>query len=53
MEGEGVGGEAGEVLPDVDGQEERQEGGQVVRARAVEADEAGAAVAGGPGELAE
>ena len=42
-----------QVLPDVDGQVEGEEGGQVVAAWAVQADQAGAVVAGGLGELAE
>jgi len=48
-----VGRVAVQVLPDVDGQEEWEEGGQVVAAWAVQADQAGAVVAGGLGELAE
>ena len=41
------------MLPDVDGQVEGEEGGKVVAAWAVQADQAGALVACGPGELAE
>ena len=42
-----------QVLADVDGQVEGEEGGKVVAAWAVQADQAGALVACGPGELAE
>ena len=48
-----MGGPAFQVLPDVDWEEEGEEGGQVLGAWAVEADQAGAGVSGGLGELAE
>ena len=48
-----VGRVALQVLPDVDGQEEGEEGRQVLRAWAVQADQAWPVVACGLGELAE